>query len=192
MAATELLAAPNEGNVTSSFSAARLERLFDKTFTDFNTRLIGGCDEPLYRPAEAGQRYHHLYYREDFFASALHETSHWCIAGEERRTQLDFGYWYAPEGRDSKQQRQFENAETKPQALEWLFSIACGYRFVLSADNFTAPDTSAFPHNVLAQAQRWQAQGLPQRAERFLFALADEFQTGVKLDSILLSPAELA
>ena len=33
------------------------------------------------------------------FNSALHEISHWTIAGKERRLLADLGYWYAPDGR---------------------------------------------------------------------------------------------
>ncbi len=50
------------------------------------------------------------------FASALHEISHWCIAGKARRELVDFGYWYCPDGRDAMTQSQFEDVEVKPQA----------------------------------------------------------------------------
>ncbi len=43
--------------------------------------------------------------RTDFFASALHEISHWCVAGKARREQVDFGYWYCPDGRDAMTQK---------------------------------------------------------------------------------------
>ena len=63
--------------------------------------------------------------------------------------------------------------EARPQALEWLFSLACGYRFHVSADNLGAPDdvnggNLAFKQQVLVQALAWQERGLPQRAQRFL------------------------
>jgi elongation factor P hydroxylase len=101
---------------------------------------------------------HLLWYREDYFASALHEVAHWCIAGEQRRQQLDFGYWYAPDGRSPEQQGAFEAVEYKPQALEWFFSLACGYRFRLSADNLgmpggEMPDASEFRGRVCEQAR---------------------------------------
>jgi elongation factor P hydroxylase len=120
---------------SACYSSRRLEILFERCFLeDYHTRLIGGALEPLYRPGR-GTALHQVYYRQDYFASALHEVAHWCIAGQRRRQQEDFGYWYAPDGRDQKTQRSFEQVEVKPQALEWHFSRACGYRFRLSVDN---------------------------------------------------------
>ncbi|MEZ5573297.1 MAG: elongation factor P hydroxylase [Halioglobus sp.] len=179
------------------FSAARLEQVFNRCFyTGWNTRLYGGADEPLYRPASSSDNCHALHYRHDFFASALHEVAHWCIAGEERRQQLDFGYWYAPEGRSAEQQRAFEAVECKPQALEWFFSRACGYRFRLSADNLNMDtqemhDSSAFQLGVLAQAKRWQVDGLPQRAQLFYRALCVEFGTTDPADQLCFDLADL-
>jgi elongation factor P hydroxylase len=172
------------------FEAPHLERLFDECFAErWGTRLIGGAEEPYYQPATTENTCHLLYYRCDYFASALHEIAHWCIAGERRRTLPDFGYWYAPDGRSPQQQRAFEAVEAKPQALEWLFSLACGYRFYVSADNLgaadsAAPDNTAFKQQVLAQARYWQEAGLPPRARLFYDALAREFVTG-------LQPADL-
>lgn len=56
------------------------------------------------------------------FNSALHEISHWTIAGAKRRLLPDLGYWYAPDGRTKEQQDLFEQVEIKPQAIEWLFA----------------------------------------------------------------------
>ena len=84
-------------------SAKDLEAIFNRLFTErFNTQLIGGVDEPEYIPADDVAT-HRLYYRQDYFSSALHETAHWCIAGEERRLRPDFGYWYNPDGRTGEQ-----------------------------------------------------------------------------------------
>src|SRR5690606_16580490 len=107
------------------------------------------AQEPLYQPDATVDGIHLLYYRADYFASALHETAHWCIAGEARRRLTDFGYWYAPEGRSAAAQRSFEEVESRPQALEWLFSQACAYPFRISVDNLdrdtgALPDTAAF------------------------------------------------
>jgi len=172
----------------------RLEKVvavFNNLFAcEFNTRLLGGVAEPVYIPAghSAAQAtednsladicdYHRLYFREDYFSSALHESSHWCIAGVERRRQLDFGYWYNPDGRSPVQQQVFEQAETKPQALEWMFSQACGQSFRISADNLAA-DLQASEHFIQAvagQAQDWCAKPMPSRGELFLNALARQF-----------------
>lgn len=172
------------------FSNARIERVFFECFGDsYRTRLVGGAVEPFYRPAQGEYGESLLFYREDFFASALHETAHWCIAGAARRNLPDFGYWYAADGRDAAAQREFEAVEDKPQALEWLFSLACGYSFRLSVDNLDVevgalPDTSSFAARVVARARHWQHAGLPPRADVFYRALCREFATR-------LAPSEL-
>jgi hypothetical protein len=158
-----------------------LERVFADCFEEeYRTRLEGGALEPLYQPAATPGAYHILYYREDYFASALHEIAHWCIAGDQRRELTDFGYWYAPDGRTAQQQRAFEKVEYKPQAMEWHFARACGIRFRISADNLDnsddkVADTLEFKERVLAQALHWQEKGLPHRAACFVSALRREF-----------------
>lgn len=178
------------------FQSLRLERMFASCFTSqWRTVLVGGAEEPYYQPAAHKHENHLLHYRCDFFASALHETAHWCIAGDKRLLLPDFGYWYAPEGRDMAQQREFEAAEVKPQALEWLFSLACGYRFCVSVDNLGAEggeyNTAPFKAQVLAQARHWQRTGLPRRAQIFFAALAQAFGTGMRADTLELSLAGL-
>lgn len=180
----------------SGFQAHRLERVFAQCFSrKWQTRLVGGASEPLYEPTANADEYHLLHYREDFFASALHETAHWCIAGELRRRQLDFGYWYAPDGRDDRQQQAFERVEVKPQALEWLFSLACGYRFTISIDNLSkldcGHDSSWFQRQVLEQAQHWQSTSLPARGLTFYTALTEEFKTGLDIGNLDLALAAL-
>lgn len=179
------------------FRSERLERVFNECFAlPHGTRLLGGADEPLYQPALVEGECHALYYRQDYFASALHEASHWCIAGAQRRQQLDFGYWYAPEGRCAKQQLAFEAVERKPQALEWYFSKACDYRFEVSADNLELAnagvhDATAFQHAVLEQALAWRKAGLPARAAVFYRALCSEFHTAVAAEQLGFTLAEL-
>lgn len=157
--------------------------LFDTLFFDsYRTRLVAGADEPIYLPAQAdgGDCDHHrLCFREDYLSSALHEIAHWCLAGAQRRQLEDFGYWYQPDGRDAEQQRLFEAAEVKPQALEWMFSVACGQSFQFSVDNLgngqSAPSDS-FVASVVKQARQWcEASALPSRAELMLAALVDQF-----------------
>lgn len=163
------------------FCPERLQRLFSACFLHTeNTLLCGGAEEPFYAPAATPGDPHRLWYREDFFASALHETAHWCIAGPQRRLLPDFGYWYAPEGRSSEQQAAFEVVEVGPQALEWCFAIACGYRFQVSTDNLAAEqgqraDHGAFKQAVCDEARRRARLGLPARAARFYAALQAEF-----------------
>lgn len=174
----------------SHFCSARLEQVFNSCFErSENTCLAGGAGEPLYQPSQAAGQAHIIYYRDDFFASALHEIAHWCIAGPERRKQLDFGYWYAPEGRNPQQQQAFEAVEVKPQALEWFFSQACAYRFRVSVDNLDPqtgllPDTLHFRQSVAQQALAWQRDGLPARAGQFFHALVREFDTGAELSAL--------
>ena len=155
-----------------------LEQLFSDCFYgDFATRLEGGALEPLYRPASTAGGTAVIYYREDFPASALHEVAHWCIAGDLRRQQEDYGYWYAPDGRDTAQQRAFETVEVLPQAVEWHFSLACMLPFRISLDNLQGelPADSAFPDSVLARVRELCGSGLPARAEQYRKALAQHF-----------------
>lgn len=152
-----------------------LIELFNALFLlDFNTRLQGGADEPLYEPATAF-RPALIHFREDFFASALHEVAHWCIAGRRRRQMLDYGYWYAPDGRNAAQQRVFESVEAAPQALEWIFADAARFPFRPSLDNLDADADSGarFRAAIRAQRARRCKQGLPARAARFQRALAE-------------------
>ena len=158
--------------------------------SEFNTRLLGGVAEPVYIPAGHSATeaidgnavpdtcdYHRLFFREDYFSSALHESAHWCIAGAERRLKVDFGYWYNPDGRSQQQQSVFERAETKPQALEWMFSVACGQNFRISADNLAANlgASDDFIHAVAQQAQDWCDSPMPDRGERLLYGLVAQF-----------------
>lgn len=158
--------------------AKQLEYLFNRLFAEeLNTHLMGGAEEPVYLPADADHRHHRLFYREDYFASALHEIAHWCVAGAARRQQVDFGYWYAPDGRSPQQQAAFEMAEVKPQALEWIFTEAAGCRFEFSADNLDAGlgASRSFIDAVSRQRQIYLEAGLPDRAERWRSVLLHHF-----------------
>jgi hypothetical protein len=156
-------------------------RIFDDLFAStFNTRLIAGGEEPIYLPAKQVDKRHRLVFSHDYFSSALHEISHWCIAGAERRALIDFGYWYAPDGRSQQQQQSFEEMEIKPQALEWIFSMASGIKFRVSVDNLNAGeyDSSLFAERVCQQVDNYLNAGLPQRAERFAQQLLAFYQEG--------------
>ncbi|TCO77832.1 elongation factor P hydroxylase [Chromatocurvus halotolerans] len=156
-------------------NAARLEFLFDNVFaTTCNTVLRGGAKEPLYEPACADAPAQ-INYRDDFVSSALHEVAHWCIAGAARRRQVDYGYWYSPDGRSRQEQWDFERVEARPQALEWVFSQCCGVPFALSLDNLSGDvdpaDRLRFAGEVVRQAETFLAVGLPPRADRFCAAV---------------------
>lgn len=158
-------------------------KLFDKLFNKtYRTCLVGGAHEPMYEPATSANGLHRLFYRADYLSSALHEVSHWCIAGPERLLIRDFGYWYRPDGRSSLEQRKFEKVEIKPQALEWMFSIACGHRFSVSLDNLDGSDNNdcdavqSFKHEIAMQCIDWCQLGkLPSRADQFIQELTATF-----------------
>lgn len=176
----ELVVAVDDLLAPKHCTAKTLERLFAEVFFwEYKTVLVGGAEEPLYQPAgipsESAVNIHQLFYREDFASSALHEISHWCLAGEKRRQQVDFGYWYIPDGRDQEQQRLFEKMEVKPQALEWMFSIAAGLSFTISVDNLSGEEGASreFLEAVSHQARQWCGGGLPERATRFIKALSE-------------------
>ena len=158
-----------------------LDSVFEQCFLeDYRSLLVGGAAEPSYEPATASEDVHRLYYREDFFASALHEVAHWCLAGQQRRLLKDYGYWYSPDGRDHSAQQEFEKVEYKPQALEWMFSMACAYPFSISADNLNGDDGVSgddleFRQRVIAQARHWCSAGLPPRGQRFYNALCEAY-----------------
>ncbi|MBL4621166.1 MAG: elongation factor P hydroxylase [Immundisolibacteraceae bacterium] len=152
--------------------------LFNKLFLGtFNCRLVRGGEEPLYRPAVGQGDHHQLRFAHGFFASALHEIAHWCIAGTERRQQQDFGYWYEPK-RDQLRQTEFERMEARPQGLEWVFSDAAGFVFQPSIDNLELDaDPAPFLRQVAQARQDWLNQGLPAQAVIFRQALAGFYQT---------------
>jgi elongation factor P hydroxylase len=185
------------GRSAERFQARLLEQLFEQGFAaGFRTRLQGGAQEPFYAPAKGAQDWSVIYYRADYFASALHEVAHWCIAGAERRRLADYGYWYEPDTRAADAQRRFLAVEARPQALEWLFARAAGYPFRLSLDNPDADprqeqrDRAAFAAAVLAAAQRYQSVGLPMRARQFCQGLQRYFG-GVPHDAATLTIGEL-
>tara|TARA_R110002110_G_scaffold66978_1_gene183085 strand:+ start:187129 stop:187701 length:573 start_codon:yes stop_codon:yes gene_type:complete len=188
---------PQTPDSVKVLSAERIEHVFNRCFAaSCNTLLCGGAAEPFYRPADAPDESHYVYYREDFFASALHEVAHWCIAGRERRLQPDFGYWYVPDGRSPEQQAAFERVECRPQALEWLFAHACGASFHISVDNLdgaqnAAQQSSAFAVQVFQAAQFWQQAGLPERADQFYRGLCEEFGTSSEPAQLRLSLEDL-
>lgn len=143
-------------------------KLFNATFlSDYNTELVCCEPEPIYRPADEIHPHHRIIFAHGFFASALHEIAHWCVAGKERLLLEDFGYWYQPDGRSAEQQAEFEKVEVKPQALEWIFSQAADFRFHFSADNLNgdAGVSSGFKQAVQNQVRHYLNKGLPQRAQ---------------------------
>ncbi|MDO6426620.1 elongation factor P hydroxylase [Thalassotalea sp. 1_MG-2023] len=161
-----------------------LINLFEQTFfNDYNTRLVKGDHEPLYAPATDMVNFHRIIFAHGYFTSALHEIAHWCIAGEHRRTLEDYGYWYHPDGRSSAQQKQFEQVEVKPQAIEWAFCVVAGIKFHVSADNLHGDDVDsiAFRYAVYQQVRYYISVGFPVRAQQFITALAEFYQSQLPL-----------
>lgn len=153
------------------YNAETIVSLFNQSFIDsHNTELVRGEDEPIYLPADAHHPHHRIIFAHGFFASALHEVGHWCVAGKERRLLEDFGYWYQPDGRTAEQQAEFEKVEVKPQAFEWIFSRSAGFKFHFSADNLNGDcngPTVEFQQAVLQQIQSYLKNGLPTRAQHW-------------------------
>lgn len=169
-------------NITSlvSHRYEDLINLFSATFAESeNTILVKGEHEPIYIPAKVPTQKHQIVFAHGYYASALHEISHWCIAGAKRRLLEDYGYWYCPDGRDSQEQAEFEKVEIKPQAIEWAFSAAAGKVFRVSTDNLNgAPvDTLGFQKAVEEQLSLYLAQGFPSRAGLFIQVLQNFYQT---------------
>lgn len=159
---------------------------FNYWFSHLNVNLIHGEDEPEYFPATE-QQPARIQFAHGFFNSALHEISHWTIAGEQRRLLPDLGYWYAPDGRTQEQQALFEQVEIKPQAIEWMFAKAFGRKFRVSLDNLTGEggDGSTFKDNVYAQVQRYCSGEvvLPRDAKYFIDCICACTRSGKTLQS---------
>ncbi|MAY43333.1 MULTISPECIES: elongation factor P hydroxylase [unclassified Neptuniibacter] len=151
-----------------------LINLFNRLFKDsLNTVLVKGDDEPIYLPADKENPHHRVIFAHGFYASALHEIAHWCVAGPERRELVDFGYWYKPDGRTAHEQAEFEKVEVRPQAFEWLMSQAAGHKFNFSADNLSSDIGASedFQQNVLNTVHQLLDTGLPTRVELLVEAL---------------------
>lgn len=156
--------------------------LFNSMFAQTNmdgvpTILVRGDGEPEYFASRDGNPAR-IEFAHGFFASALHEISHWCVAGKKRRQLDDFGYWYVADGRDEATQKLFEQVEIKPQAIECLLNLALGRYFYVSQDNLNADfDTSnsTFASDVYLQAYDFlqNPQFLSKDAKRLIWLFLD-------------------
>jgi len=169
-----MLAYSSDENLKIQDLASIFECLFE---VSESAVLQWGAAEPIYLPSGSCCSFNRVIARDDYFASALHELSHWCIAGAERRRLVDYGYWYEPDGRSHEQQRLFEQVEVKPQALEWIISQACGLRFRVSVDNLNGEtgDLSNFKDKIFEQLNIYLRDGLPERADLLCQALAKHY-----------------
>jgi len=102
-----------------------------------------------------------------------------------RRTQKTGGFWILVcAGRTDKCTAQlFQSVEVKPQAMEWILSMAARYRFRVSIDNLngTESDTSAFKQAVYQQVKTYCEKGLSVRAETLRRALCDFYGSPLTL-----------
>ena len=106
-----------------SILSSALVKTFDGLFQrPENTILRGGADEPFFAPGQPST----VFFREDFGRSALHEVAHWCVAGAIRRRLPDYGYWYAPDGRDEREQAAFFSWRLRPKLSKGLSAGAFG------------------------------------------------------------------
>ncbi len=160
----------------SSSIDQRLAQIFNETFeVRLNTIVRGGAHEPLYTPG-SNSHLAIINYCYDYEASLLHEVAHWCIAGRERRSMVDYGYWYEPDGRDEVQQAKFVEVEARPQAVEWYLSAAANLSFQVSLDNLALDyDSSPFKDEVYSQMLKMLSGQFPPRAREFANALISKF-----------------
>ncbi|MCZ2722251.1 elongation factor P hydroxylase [Marinomonas sp. 15G1-11] len=143
---------------------------FNGCFKDeYHVVLVGGALEPLYTPIQYDEAPAKIHFRLDYISSALHEISHWCIAGLERLKLEDYGYWYETDSRTLELQKKFEVVEIKPQAIEMAFHKVLGLPFRVSADNLSLLDydTSNFERAVNSQFHTYLKVGFPARAQAF-------------------------
>lgn len=145
--------------------------LFNALFKDQQTVLVRGGDEPNYY-AKTATDPAQIVFAHGYVSSALHEISHWCIAGSKRRLLDDFGYWYCPDGRSQDEQIAFEQVEVRPQAIECLLSYALDLPFFVSMDNLTGNKNpnSTFASDVYKQTAQFLStpHQLPCDAKRLL------------------------
>ena len=177
---------PNDLKNEQQHQYQDLIRIFNQTFSaEFNTQLVKGDDEPIYMPANTNFEqyvscdYHRIIFAHGFFASGMHEISHWLVAGLARHQLVDFGYWYIADGRNAQQQAEFEKVEIVPQAIEWIICVAAGFQFKVSADNLSdiVIDRLAFQHKIHMQVQRYLENGLSTRTQTLVNALQAFYKT---------------
>lgn len=140
----------------------------------YNTKIIGGFDEPFYKASKNGE-IAEIQFSHDYIRSALHELSHWCVAGERRRNIDDYDYWYALDGRNQQQQDEFFKCEIKPQSIEWAFSIICGVKFEASVDNLNnlVDGIELFKSNLNLKINSYLINGFSKRVNSLLILLAN-------------------
>ena len=164
----------------SGFNSQDLIKIFNAQFyLEYNTKLVLGDHEPVYIPANNGCSYHQIIFAHGYFSSALHEISHWLVAGKKRREQQDYGYWYEPDGRDQQRQAEFEKVEVLPQAIEWILTVSCGAEFDVSSDNLSGIviNRLGFKQKVYQKVLMLLERGVCERTAQLIKALQDAYKT---------------
>jgi elongation factor P hydroxylase len=148
--------------------------LFNAEFKDSeNTSIAESPDEPIYLPANETESLNQILYTAGSYTSVLHEISHWCIAGEGRRKQVDYGYWYKPDFQTPKESELYTQFEAKTHGIEWIFSLAAGVPFYIIPNNLSAgfEVSQDLKEAVYRATLNYLNKGLPISAERFKHAL---------------------
>lgn len=181
-------------NRSSKQDVNDLIAIFNSSFLKTeNTQLVKGEGEPVYLPSNENAKFSQVVFAHGFFSSALHEVAHWCVAGALRRQRVDYGYWYEPDGRNFQQQHEFERVEVMPQALEWIFTAACGKKFSVSVDNLSGADRNSDPFKlaVYGKVISLCESGLSGRAALFHRNLCGFYKTPSNLSPNLFSFSSL-
>lgn len=165
---------------------ALLNLLNTQYLSEYNTRIIGGFDEPFYQASVRGEAAQ-IQFSHDYIRSALHELAHWCVAGVERRKQNDYGYWYAADGRTQQQQNAFYRVEIKPQTIEWALCLLIDEPFEPSVDNLNneTEGEKKFAESLHQQMLVFLREGFPKRAQEILVMIALERGIGDPMTVIL-------
>lgn len=150
-----------------------------------NLLIKGGADEPIYIAPKACANAL-IYFRSNYPRSLLHEISHYCLAGERRRTMDDFGYWYRPCGRTSEEQLRFELVEARPQGLEKAMCEIVGIKFSASIDDFSGRPPSRKFLTQLENSYREMIDCPPPTAKRALIGLKNCRMPGIQCKPMVL------
>jgi elongation factor P hydroxylase len=162
--------------------------LFNSEFTQTdNTIIAESLDEPIYLPRDATHPFNRILYTQGSYTSVLHEISHWCIAGSERRLKIDYGYWYKPESQTLEEAELYKKFEAKTHGIEWIFSIAAGVPFYIIPNNLSAgfEVSQDLKEAVHAATLNYLNSGLPVSAERFKQALLKYYKREAVFNRVL-------
>ena len=151
---------------------------FNAGFADDAVQLIGGAEEPSFRPGHRREPAR-LLFVGDFARSALHEIAHWSLASRSERRMTDYGCRYVPPPRCLARQLQFCIRELEVQALEAVLCRSCAVPFEVSMDdpgNGSADMLRADFASRVARAADRLVHDLPPAAERFIHMVCRRYR----------------